>query len=402
MWNKMFVAGLDFDDDRWEDPSVAGWLMLFCIWLMVEIVAGVWGIFQMPYTPGWAKWLGYLCYILPAYSLTGLLMRFKDAVQASLVSIMLFIFSAIVNLVVFIAVGNVASSILTGIFGVAVNITWIVYLCRSKLVSVRFPKEERRLFGIDWILFVFSVALSMLLNLSTLGNLANFRMNSSEEYRETLDASRGLIGLNDQDVHFVDCAINGKYCVVYFAADDESISDSDFNILVRRPYFSDNLLFQMNKISPEFIKSAIGDGLILQLNIFNKNVNDGMIFKITPDQIRNLKEPEPLPDLTEGEMSEIGKAVVEMLPSLKIEGVSLESCEWANEVVLSVIFKVDEDKTRYTTAYDAFKEYSEEVKDLLMHNRMDPYLDAVWSRNMSIKFVLKGSKSGYTQSINVF
>lgn len=402
MWKKMIVPSKDFNDDDWEDPSVSGWLMLFCIWLLFEIVVGVWSVFQLPYTPGWAKGLGYVTYLLPAYSLIGLLMRFKDAVAASIVSLTLFIFTAIVNIVIFIAVGDMTSTILTGVSGVAVNISWIVYLYRSKLVSVRFPKDERRLFAIDWILFLISVALCLLLNLSTLGNLGNYKNNSSEEYRETMEAARGLIGLNDQNLHFVDCAIDGKYCVVYFTADDRNISRNDFNDLVRKPYLSDNLLFKMDKIAPGFIKSAIGDGLILILNVFQHNVGDGVSFKITPDQIRNLKDPEPLPDLSVEEMDWIRKKIEGMIPSSNIKNVSLKSSEWINEIVLLVNFEADEDKAQYMDVYDDFKAYADEMRQMFMMNRGEPALDAIWRREMTIKFVLKGSKTGYSQEIQVF
>lgn len=400
--DKMTVRGLDFDDDRWEDPSVSGWLMLYCIWLLFEIVMGGWSIFQLPYAPAWAKTLGYLTYLLPLYSLICVFIRLRDAVCVSIVSLAIFISEGIVNIMVSMASGNISAAVSAGVSGVLVNIIWIVYFCRSRLVSVRFPKEERRVFVSDWILIVMSVALCLLLNLSTLGNLGNYKRNSSEEYRETLEAAGSLRGLNDQDVHFVDCAISGKYCIVYFRVDDINMSKSDFDALAGRPYFSDNLLFKMNKMAPGFIMSAIGDGLIIVLTVFRKDVGDGIGFKITPDQIRNLREPEPLPDLTEEEMDGIGKEVVGMLPPLTTECVTLESCEWSNEVVLSVSFTVDESKTRYINAYDSFKEYCDEVRDLYMENRTAPALDAIWSRNMSVKFVLKESKSGYSQEIPVF
>lgn len=213
----MMVKGLDFDDDRWEDPSVTGWLMLYCVWLMFEIVIGVWSVFQLPYVPEWAKTLGYLPYLLPAYSLLAVFLRFRDAVAASLVSLSIFIFSGIVNLIVFLTVDNITSAITVGLLGISVSFIWIVYFSRSKLVRVRFPKEERRLFAIDWILFILSIALCMILNLSTLGNLGNYKNNSSEEYRETIEAAKGLIGFNDRELHYVDCAIDGKYCSLFYS-----------------------------------------------------------------------------------------------------------------------------------------------------------------------------------------
>lgn len=398
----MIVKGKDFKDENWEDPSVAGWLMLFCIWLIFEIVMGVWYVYLLPYANALTKAIGYTTFLLPTYALTGVLMRFKDAVATSLVSLVIFLLNSIVNLIVFITVGEVSSAITVGVLGCMANICWIVYFCRSKLVSERFPKEERRIFAFDWLLIILSVTLCMIITISTFGNLAFYKSNSSEEYRETMEASKRLIGLNDHDVHFVDCTIDGRHCIVYFAADDSDVGKDAFEAMVTQSYFSDNLLFKMDKTAPEFIKSAIGDGLILVLNVFRKNVNDGVSFKITPLQIKNLEDPEPIPDLTAREMDEIGRDVVELVPPVRINGITMKSFEWLNEVTLALVFEVNEEKTPYINAYDDFKEYSEEVKDVLMMNRMHPALDGLWTREMSIKFILRGSRTGYSKEIHMF
>lgn len=402
MLKNIIVRGRDFDDENWEDPTLSGWLMLYCVWLLFAIVMGVASVFQLPYAPGWAKALGYSTYLLPVYSLVGVMMRFRDAVATSIVSLLLFILTSIANFVVLIASNEVAAAVWTAVLGVGVNVCWMVYFLKSHLVAVRFPKEERRVFVADWFLFVFSIGIGLLLNLSALGNLENYKINSSDEYQETMLAAKGLMDVNEHDIHFVDCRIDKKYCIVYFAADDGNISEEKFDSIVRQPYFSDMLLFNMDKKAPGFVKSAIGDGLVLVLSVFRKTVNDGVTFKITPDQILNLEDPEPLPDFTEEELDHISKTVGSMIPSSNIRWVSMKSTEWLNEVVLLVNFEVDEDKTQYVDAYGDFKEYADEMKKMLMMNRGQSVLDAIWTRNMSIKFVLKGSKTGYTQEIIVF
>ena len=395
MLEKMLVKGRDFDDDAWEDPSLSGWLMRYCIWMLLSIVMGVSGVYQLPYAPGWAKALGYLAYLLPLYSVVGVMMRFRDAVAASLVSLLIFILTGIVNCAVFIVSREIDAAVAVAIFCVAVNVCWMAYFIKSHLVSVRFPENERWVFAFDWILFVFSIGICVLLNITALGNLENYRMNSSEEYRETMEEARKMIGMNDHGVRFVDCRIDRNYCIVYFTTDEENVSEEKFDSILNQPYFSDVLLFDMDKTAPDFIKSAIGDGLILVCTVFRKNVNDGVSFKITPDQIQNLKGPEPLPDLTAEEMEALRKIIGGMIPPSKIKGVRMKSLEWLNEMVLLVNFEVDEGKIQYMDAYGDFKEYADEMKAMLMMNRGQSVLDALWSRNMSIKFVLKGARTGY-------
>lgn len=402
MWKKMIVPARDFEEDDWEDPSVSGWLTLYCVWMIIEIVLGVWSIYQLPFAPGWTKGLGYTTYLLPFYSLIGVFMRFRNAVAVSLLSLMIFVLNSLLNVIVFLASKDVISAISVVVFGIGINVCWIFYFYMSHLVSARFPKYQRHIFAFDWILFIICGGISLLLNVSALGNLGNYSRNASEEYKETMEQAKKMVGMSDHGVYFVDCKIDDNYCVVYFATEESNMSKNKFNALVNQPYFSDMLLYKIDNVAPEFIKSAIGDGLILVFNVFQSNVGDGKIFKIGPDQIRDLKGPEPLLDLTPGEREVIRRDVERMLPASGIKGVSLKSTEWINEMVVQVNFEVDEEKSQYLDVYDDFKAYSEEMKKMFMKNRGDAILNALWMREMSIKFVLRGSKTGYSREIAVF
>ena len=402
MWKKMIIPAKDFEDEDWEDPSVSGWMTLYCVWMIIEIVVGTWSIYQLPFAPGWVKGLGYITFLLPFYSVIGVLLRFRNAVAVSLLSLMIFVLNSLVNFVVFLASKDVVSAISVAGFGIGINVCWIIYFFRSHLVSVRFPKYRRHIFAFDWLLFMFFVGLTLLMTLSTLGNLGNYFRNSSEEYKETLELAKKMKGMSDHGVYFVDCQIDANFCVVYFAPTEGNMSKSDFNAMINQPYFADMLLYKIDKVAPDFIKSAIGDGLTLVFNVFQSNVGDGRNFKIYPEQIRNLKGPEPLPDLTPLEMDEIRKEIERMLPSSNIKNVSLKSSSWLNEVVLNIDFEVDEENTQYMKVYDDFTIYAEEMKQMLMENRGNASLDALWRRGMTIQFVLKASKTGYSQEITVF
>ena len=402
MWKKMIIPAKDFEDEDWEDPSVSGWMTLYCVWMIIEIVVGTWNIYQLPFAPVWAKGLGYITFLLPFYSLIGVLMRFRNAVAVSLLSLMIFVLNSIVNFVVFLVSKDIISAISVVVFGIGVNVCWILYFFRSHLVAVRFPKHQRHIFAFDWLLFIFFAGLTLLMTLSTLGNLGNYSRNSSEEYKETLELAKKMNGMSDHGVYFVDCKIEADFCVVYFTAVDGKMSKTDFYKLVNQSYFADMLLYKIDKVAPEFIKSAVGDGLTLVFNVFQRNVGDGINFKIYPEQIRNLKGPEPLSDLIPQEMDDIRKEIEGMLPPSNIKDVSLKSSEWLNEVVLSIDFEVDEEKTPYMNVYDDFKIYAEEMRQMLMKNRGNASLNALWRRGMTITFVLKGSKTGYSQKITVF
>ena len=91
-----------------------------------------------------------------------------------------------------------------------------------------------------------------------------------------------------------------------------------------------------------------------------------------------------------------------MIPESGINAVSLKSAEWINEMVVQVNFEVDEEKSQYLDVYDDFNAYANEMKQMFMKNRREAVLDALWMREMSITFVLKGSKTGYSREITVF
>ncbi|MDE7346841.1 MAG: hypothetical protein K2N48_08915 [Muribaculaceae bacterium] len=403
MLNKIIIPSRDFEEDDWEDPSVSGWLALYCVWMIIEIIIGTWDIYQLPFVPGWSKGLGYISFLLPLYSLISVLMRFRNAVAVSLLCLMIFVLNSIVNFIVFLACNEFISAISVVVLGIGLNVCWIFYFFKSHLVAVRFPKYQRHIFAFDWLLFIFFVGLTLLTTLSSLVNLGNYSRNSSEEYKETMELAKKMNGLSDHGVYFVDCKIDANFCVVYFAPIEGNMSKSDFDAIVNQPYFADMLLYKIDKVAPEFIKSAIGDGLILVFNVFQRNIGDGRIFKIYSEQIRNLKGPDPLSDLTTQEMEEIREEIERILPSCNIKNVSMKSSGWVNEVVLNIDFEVDEDKTKYMNVYDDFKVYADEMKQMLMKNRgKNASLDALWRRGMTIIFVLKGSKTGYSQEITVF
>ena len=305
MLKNIIVPAKDFKEDDWEDPSVSGWLMLYCIWVILEIILGVWSVSQLPFAPAWAKGMGYITYMLPFYSLVGVLMRFRNAVAVSLLSLMIFLLNSIVNFIVFLVIKDIASAISVLVLGIGINSCWILYFFKSHIVAVRFPKDQRHIFVFDWLLFIFFVGLSFILTISSLGNLRNYSRNSSEENKETMEFAKKMKGLSDHGVYFVDCKIDDNFCIVYFATIDKDMSPTKFDALVNQPYFSDMLLYKIDNVAPEFIKSAIGDGLILVFDVFQNNAGDGKKFKIGPDQIRDLNGPEPLLDLTPGEMEVI-------------------------------------------------------------------------------------------------
>lgn len=402
MWKNMIVPAKDFNDDDWEDPSMSGWLTLYCVWLMFVIVMGLAAIWQMTYIPVYVKTIGYFSCLLPAYSLLGVMMRFRDTVATSIMSLLIFILNGAVQTAVGLTGGATTSVLTIGILGLIVNICWMVYFLRSHLISVRFPRWERRIFAIDKILYVLSLAICLVLNFFALSNIPQHRLNASE-YSETLRLAENLKGMHDHDVVYVDCSIEGNYCILYFTVDNPTTSRERFESFASQPYFSDALLFDVDKRSSEFVKSAIGDGLILVFKVFYDTVDDALVFKITPSQIATLKEPEPLPDLTPGEMEWIRNQIEAMVPSPKIGNVTIKSSEWLNEIVLVINFEVDEGKASYADVYDDFKEYSEEIKKMLMEKQSkDVALNALWDREMIIKIVLKGSKTGYSREIPVF
>ncbi|MDE7421499.1 MAG: hypothetical protein K2N35_14980, partial [Muribaculaceae bacterium] len=116
------------------------------------------------------------------------------------------------------------------------------------------------------------------------------------------------------------------------------------------------------------------------------------------------KDLEPQEALTPVEMQKIRESLLEILPSKINKNITIVSLEWLNEINLIAVYEVDENREKYIDVFDDFKTQAEDF-DNLLKKKIEESNQAVlfmWHKEVALKFILRGSKTGYEEAIQVF
>lgn len=162
------VKGIPFEDENWEDQSIHGWMTFFLISLSLGVLFSIAPIYQDRFLPLWYKLIAILPFLYGAYVVLAFFLRLKDAVYSATI----YLFSLILNNLSMVLVGQftyqAATMNFSSLWALILGLIWIVYLYSSKLVKYRFPREQRKMFVIDYVLggvvillSIFSIVLSI-------------------------------------------------------------------------------------------------------------------------------------------------------------------------------------------------------------------------------------------------
>ncbi len=414
MTQKLFIPDQDFNDEDWQDPSISGWLTLYCIFLGFGILFGIAEVYQMPHLPVFAKFLGYLTFLLPIYSLAGIILRLRDAVAMSIASMIIFLFNNICGLFMNIQAETGGLHILISASACIIDCIWIAYFLKSKLVAVRFPEIYRKVFVFDWILIVIAYIICLMTNVVALiGTTATSA--GKDKYQEVINSAYGLSALRNEGFYFADCQIVGTKCLVYLTPLDKYMTEEEFNRSVPSEAFRYGLFSNVIDQNPAFIEEVIDNNLNLAFVVYKNTISDGYVIDIPYGMLMSVRkdankegiDPEKIKELLSEIISPTAKENSKKddeLQKFNIPNVKLKDIDMLNEVKMVATFEVDESKGNYKEAYDQFAEYAAGVSDLLidMFANDDKVVHAINDDGISIIFTLKGSKTGYTQDITVF
>lgn len=146
------VKGIPFEDENWEDQSIHGWMTFFLISLSLGVIFSIAPIYQDRFIPLWYKLIAILPFLYGAYVVLAFFLRLKDAVYSATI----YLSSLILNNLSMVLVGQftyqAATMNFSSVWAIILGLIWIVYLYSSKLVKYRFPKEQRKMFVIDYVL----------------------------------------------------------------------------------------------------------------------------------------------------------------------------------------------------------------------------------------------------------
>ncbi|MDE6480948.1 MAG: hypothetical protein K2L45_11855 [Muribaculaceae bacterium] len=401
MLDRLRIPISNLDNSESENSSLSEYLTLYCMCLIVGLLIGLYGFFQNQYLPSHTKWIASFTYILPAYSLVGVVLRFRDAKATTIVSLSILLLTDTTNSIyIFVKDGGISLQFVMEIILCLMWVCWIVYFIKSKSVELYFPKHARKINNFDGRFLIVFVGFCLALNLTMISYIKNLNFNM-KAYQEIVGKSSQIRGFNDSQIKYWDCTIEGDVCNVYFIHNDKFISQNAFYQNLDRPYFSDELLYTVIAAAPDFIRSIIDHNLALVFNVFYKDISDRRVFNISYEQINNLKDLEPQEALTPVEMQKIRESLLEILPSKINKNITLVSLEWLNEINLIAVYEVDENREKYIDVFDDFKTQAEDF-DNLLKKKIEESNQAVlfmWHKEVALKFILRGSKTGYEEAI---
>ncbi len=404
MLDRLRISINDLDNSESENSSISEYLTLYCMCLIVGLLIGLYGFFQNQYLPSHTKWIACITYILPAYSLVGVVLRLRDAKATTIVSLSILLLTDSINSIyIFVKDGGISPQFVMEIILCLMWICWIAYFLKSKSGELYFPKYARKLYNFDGRLFIVFLGFCLALNLTMISYIKNLNFNM-KTYQEIVGKSSQIRGFNNSQIKYWGCTIEGDVCNVYFIHNDKSVSLNAFYQNLARQYFPDELLYAVNAVAPDFIRSINTHNLALVFKIFYKDISDGRVFNISSKQINNLKDLEPQEALTPVEMQKIKESLLEILPSNMNKNTALVSLEWLNEINMIAVYEVDESKEKYIDVFDEFQAFSEEFSNLLKKKteERNHTLLNMWKMEVALKFILRGSKTGYEETIQVF
>ncbi len=346
-----------------------------------------------------------LTYILPAYSLVGVAFRFRNAVVTTRVALLVLILTDSINAIyIYVKDEGISLLFVMEIIICLMWVYWIVFFFKSKAVDLYFPNRARTIFDFDGRLLVAALGLCLILNSSMIDYIKRLNDNQ-KEYPEIVGKSSQIRSFNNSLIRYWGCTIEREeVCNVYFKLDDKSVTRKDFYQYLERPYFPDELLNAVDSEAPDFLRSVFDHNLALVFNVFYKDLADRRVFNIHSGMIDKLLDPESKEVLTPGKMKMIRESLLEILPPAINKNITLVSLERLNEINVIAVYEVDENKEKYVDAFKEFQTFSEEISDLLKKKTEENNHTLLKMRKMEValKFILRGSNTGYEETIRVF
>ncbi len=405
MHNRYRKSKSNINNRRSEIFSIPEYFTLFCICLFVGILIGLYGYYQNKLLPSHIMLVACLTYILPAYSLVGVAFRFRNAVVTTRVALLVLLLTDSINAIyIYVKDEGISLLFVMEIIICLMWVYWIVFFFKSKAVDLYFPNRARTIFDFDGRLLVAALGLCLILNSSMIDYIKRLNDNQ-KEYPEIVGKSSQIRSFNNSLIRYWGCTIEREeVCNVYFKLDDKSVTRKDFYQYLERPYFPDELLNAVDSEAPDFLRSVFDHNLALVFNVFYKDLADRRVFNIHSGMIDKLLDPESKEVLTPGKMKMIRESLLEILPPAINKNITLVSLERLNEINVIAVYEVDENKEKYVDAFKEFQTFSEEISDLLKKKTEENNHTLLKMRKMEValKFILRGSNTGYEETIRVF
>lgn len=412
--DKMRVEPIPFEDDRWEDPSVSGWLTFFIVCAVFGLLFSLGGIWQMGVYPLWLRGVFALPSLITIYSVLSIVLRLRDAVFITICNLIFGIGMNLIMIICNLIVGH-PENYLINITPVVVGVAWVLYFMKSDLVSVRFPREQRRIFVIDWILVIFTgliflgysvlnVSSALAGGINTLGgkdrteiqnfvnryNRAGYQEIDGTSYQAMLDGNGDVVNV-----------------IVVLAGATGDERKSGLHEIAETPDFEHRFKMAMMEKQTELMDFAEVNGLTVRWLFSVNRPGDGLSVTMLPGEVKDLRrELLNKREVAVQSIRDLEKNSVELVSALQLEdtpaGVSLKGVK-VSETAVICQFEFDENKGGYSNYEEAIDNFRSLRMEALLDKKLNlhPYIINLAMSGFGLKFEFSGSRSRYTKDYEI-
>lgn len=409
----MRIVGKRFEDEGWEDPSLGGWMLLYVISQVIAIILSVWLLTyycqEEDGTEGGISSVvvGILSIniVFPIYSIIAIILRLRNAVFLSVSTLIMTLATNIIGLVSSGVSGQFSQNGAFFIGSIAVGIVWLIYFLESRHVSVRFPKEERKIYWFDALALLASggtTLIACILMILGSGKTQDHYIDSPEAKKIVANLPQ-LRALKSSRFELEDLLASDREWIAVMKFSEPGESDSKMMKRLADFGFRSRIRNLLTDEAPLFMQAVAEDGADFRAVVFLHKPGDGMEYVFPNEEIREMLKMGPAnarsgAKYTDEELNRIIDEVETLWPRFSSDAIILETKN-LNEGILTYTYIVDESKSSVAEVDDYFGGYvgncCKTLVTLAEHG--NETCRRFSKADVEIRMILKGSRTRFTK-----
>lgn len=406
---RMRIVGKRFEDDGWEDPSLGGWMLLYVICQVFSIIMSIRMITQLAGISSIVAWILALMIVLPVYSVVALIFRLRNAVFLSVSTLIMALASNITGLVTSGVSGQLSQTGAYFIGSIVVGIAWLIYFLKSRHVSVRFPKQKRKIYRFDAFTLLVSGGTTLIACIFMILGSGKPQVNNfdSQESQKIITNIPQLRTLKTSGFELADLLGTDKEWIALMRYRKPGESDQEMKACFSDFDFRAHIRSSLTDRAPLFMQAVAEDGADFRVVVFLHKPGDGMEFVFSNEEIREMLKMGPANPVTIAKFSdeELGRIISEveaLWPKITSDAINFEDKK-LNEGILTYTYIVDESKSSVAEEDDYFGGYVADCCNTLvtLAEHGNETCRRFSKADVEIRVILKGSRSGFTKKYDM-
>lgn len=403
--NRLCIEPIDFDDPAWDDPEIRGWLLVFMLYCVGCVMFIITAVYRLEYVSTDLKLLMATPSLLGIYAIMSICLRWRNAffLANSFVGLAMFF-----HLIVFIGTFYIgASAVYKLVCGgmVAIDIVWQVYLCKSRLMEVRFPKKQMKVFWWDIVfdVVVFVMTIWIIVFVTPLVAPSNSRQ-AKETRKEISTINRGLPQIYGKYV-IVEVACDGEYLSVGTTLDHE-LYGTGLNEEIHEMWENledvNRFIEDMYVCRPDLFDYAESNGFPMRWVMFYDDPSRGEVYELSLKDVISLRRKMAAKDKERIDAHKRLEDMVSKLsydnektpdPAIRLDRIVAE----ANHLVYC--YEIDESKASFVKVEDAILDWNASHVFAVIDNgiRQDSLLQAALQAGVDVVYRYRCSRSGFAK-----